>query len=84
VEGVEGVRGVADGPLHRKPVRVTEDDGALAVELHLAIAWGVHVPTVGEAVQRAVADYLERMAGTRPMTIDVVVAHVEAPAPAAG
>jgi phenylpyruvate tautomerase PptA (4-oxalocrotonate tautomerase family) len=32
-------------------------------------------------VQRRVADYLERMAGARPRTVDVVVDEIAAPAP---
>lgn len=77
--GVDGVGGLFEGPLHRKPVRITGDDGAISVELHLAVEWGAHVPTVGHGVQDAVAEYLERMAGLRPLAVDVIVDDVEAP-----
>ena len=33
-------------------------------------------PEVGAEVQRRVADYLERMAGRRPQTVDVVIDQV--------
>ena len=76
---MDGVRGVVDSTLHRKAVRVSDDDGAISLELHLSVARGAHVPTVGAAVQEAVAGYLERMAGLRPATVDVIVDDVHAP-----
>lgn len=77
--GVDGVHGLAESALHRRPVRIAEEDGAVSVEVHLAVEWGMHVPTVGAAVQEAVARYLERMAGVRPAAVDVVVDEIEAP-----
>ena len=41
--------------------------------LHLAFDDGVSIPAVGAAVQRGVADYLERMTDVRPSAVDVVV-----------
>ena len=64
---VPGVSRVVDGV--RKGVRV--DDGSLV--LHLALDDGVSIPEVGAAVQRGVADYLERMTDVRPAAVDVVV-----------
>ena len=70
---VEGVAGLVEGRLPRQgAVRVSGEDG-VAVELHLELAWGAPARQVGEEVQRRVADYLERMAGARPRTVDVVV-----------
>lgn len=74
------MHGLAESTLHRKAVRVTEDGGGVSLELHLSVTRGSHVPTVGVAVQEAVAGYLERMAGLRPATIDVIVDEVQAPA----
>src|SRR5438093_10029130 len=71
---VEGVRGLVDGRLPRHgAVRVDGDAGRVTVELHLELAWGASAPTVGAEVQRRVADYLERMSGARPRTVDVVI-----------
>ena len=67
---VPGVAGVVEGV--RKGVRV---DGGTIV-LHLALAWGVSIPEVGAAVQRGVADYLERMTDVRPAAVDVVVEEI--------
>lgn len=80
---VAGVRGFVDGALPRnRGVRVTEADGALAVELHLAVEWGTDVPGLGDAVQQRVAGYLERMSGLAVTDVVVSVDEV-APPPAA-
>ena len=78
---VEGVHGLVEGPLPRhKGVRVTESDGAVAVELHVALDWGTSVPDAGHAVQGRVAEFLARMADVRPASVDVVVAEIRPPA----
>jgi uncharacterized alkaline shock family protein YloU len=77
----DGVRGLVESALHRhKGVRVEDEDGAVAVELHLAVAWGASVPALGAEVQRRVADYLWRMADVRPERVDVVVDEIVPPA----
>jgi uncharacterized alkaline shock family protein YloU len=43
------------------------------VVLALAVGWGAPIPEVGAAVQRHVADFLERMTDVRPAAVDVVV-----------
>ena len=69
-----GVSGLVEGPLPRRPgVRVDEDEGALSVELHLAVEWGASIPEVGRDVQQRVAEYLARMTDARPRVVDVVV-----------
>jgi uncharacterized alkaline shock family protein YloU len=68
---VDGVTGIVEGV--RKGIRV--EDGE--IELHLALRWGVSIATVGSAVQERVADYLERMADTRPAAVNVVVEEID-------
>jgi uncharacterized alkaline shock family protein YloU len=68
---VDGVAGIVEGV--RKGIRV--EDGE--IELHLALKWGVSIPEVGSEVQERVADYLERMADTRPAAVNVVVEEVD-------
>jgi len=71
---VEGVRGLVEGRLPRQgAVRVTDEEGRMRIELHLELDWGASAPEVGSTVQRRVADYLERMAGARPQSVDVVI-----------
>ena len=76
----QGVDGVVEGALHRhKGVRVNGEEGAAVVELDLRLGWGANAADVGLAVQARVADYLARMAGARPVTVDVVFAEVSPP-----
>ena len=71
---VPGVRGLVESRLpRRRGVRVSSEDGRVALELHLNVDWGASIPAVGRAVQQRVADYLERMADVRPASVDVVV-----------
>jgi uncharacterized alkaline shock family protein YloU len=70
---VDGVAGLVEGRLPRQgAVRVAVEDG-VTVELHVELAAGAPAQEVGAEVQRRVADYLERMAGTRPRAVDVVI-----------
>lgn len=81
---VAGVSGLAEGPLHRpRAVKVTDDDGAVAIQLHLVVDWGASVPEVGAAVQRRVVEYLGRMADVAPTAVDVVVDEIGPPPVAA-
>jgi uncharacterized alkaline shock family protein YloU len=77
---VDGVAGLVEGRLPRHGgVRVSGEDGVV-LELHLTLEWGARAEQVGAEVQRRVADYLERMVGARPRTVDVVVDEIAAPA----
>jgi uncharacterized alkaline shock family protein YloU len=76
---VDGVAGLVEGRLPRQgAVRISGVD-AVVVELHIELEWGAPVLEVGREVQRRVADYLERMAGARPRSVDVVVDEISAP-----
>ena len=80
---VEGVRGLVESHLPRhRGVRIGDDreDGGVTVELHLEVAGGASIPDVGEAVQTRVREYLERMTGARPDSVDVVVDEIGPPA----
>ena len=68
---VDGVTRIVAGV--RRGIRVDGD----AVELHLALRFGVSIPEVGAAVQANVASYLERMAAARPARVEVVVEAVD-------
>jgi uncharacterized alkaline shock family protein YloU len=71
---VAGVSGLVGSALHRHDgVRVSLGEERVAVELHLAVAWGASAPEVAAAVQERVAEYLTTMADVRPGAVDVVV-----------
>jgi uncharacterized alkaline shock family protein YloU len=77
---VPGVTALVETPLHRhRGVRVSESDGAVRVELHVAVEWGASMSAVGAEVQERVTGYLERMAGVVPAAVDVVVDEVGPP-----
>jgi uncharacterized alkaline shock family protein YloU len=78
---VAGVSGVVGGPLPTKrPVRVTEEDGRVSVEVHVGVEWGVSIPDVGRAVQERVREYLRRMADLDAEAVNVVVDQIGSPA----
>ena len=77
---VPGVHGLVGSALHRHDgVKVTREEGRLAVELRVALDWEASAPAVGAAVQTRVGDYLSRMADVRPDSVDVVVDEVVPP-----
>ena len=74
---VRGVRGLADSHIPgRRAVRVAGEDGAVRVELHLAVDWGAPIPALGRDVQQRVRAYLAQMADVDPAAVDVVVDEV--------
>jgi uncharacterized alkaline shock family protein YloU len=74
---VDGVSAVgARGRQRGKDVLVEGDDRARAVMVRIALEWGSSAARVGAAVQEGVADYLQRMTGARPASVDVVVSGV--------
>ena len=73
---VEGVRSLVG----RRGVKVGEEDGIVSVELHLAVAWGASIPTIGRTVQGRVREYLGRMADVEPDVVDVTIDEVGSPA----
>jgi len=72
---VEGVRRLVERhlPRHRGVRIASADDGALTIELHVALEWGAAFADVGREVQERVSGYLARMADLRPGRVDVIV-----------
>ena len=74
---VNGVRGLVESSVPgRRAVRVSNDDGAVKVEVHLSVDWDVSIPELGREVPARVREYLLRMADVEPIAVDVVVAEV--------
>ena len=78
---VEGVHELVHGPRRHRGVRVGQEDGAVALEIHVALDWGAAASAVGAAVQDRVAEYLRRTAKLPSLAVDVVVADVVASPP---
>ena len=75
---VDGVRRLVDGHLPRRGgVRVADADGAVRIELHLAVEWGASIPELGAAVQQRVREYVGRMTDLRVEAVEVVVEEVQ-------
>ena len=49
-----------------------------ALEVHVALDWGVRAPVIGAAVQKRVSEYLVRTAKVRSVEVEVVVDDVTA------
>ena len=74
---VDGVAALVKERVRRHDgVRVAETDGSVAVEIHLRVAPGATIPKVGRDVQDRVAAYLERMTGSAPAKVDVIVREI--------
>jgi hypothetical protein len=56
----------------RRAARVVGDE----VEVHLVVDYGADIPAVAAEVQRRVVEYLQRMARTTPLSVNVVVEDV--------
>jgi uncharacterized alkaline shock family protein YloU len=71
---IDGVRGLVASQLYRhRGVRVSSEDGAVSIELHLDVDWGARFPELGRDVQQRVLEYLERMTGSRPAAVNIVI-----------
>jgi uncharacterized alkaline shock family protein YloU len=79
---VDGVHALVDGARRHRGVRVSEDDGGVTLEVHVAVDWGALAPEVGEAVQGRVAEYIGRTAKLPSVTVEVVIDGIAASASA--
>jgi uncharacterized alkaline shock family protein YloU len=68
---VDGVTRIVQGV--RRGIRVEGQE----IELHLAVRFGVSIPSLGAEIQANVAAYLERMTDTRPSAVNVVVDEID-------
>ncbi len=71
---VEGVSGLA-----REAAEISGGEGAIAIDVHVELAWGAGAEGVARQVQQRVSDYIERMANVHVGSVDVVVERVGAP-----
>ncbi len=70
----DAVKGLVLGKQHaEKGVLVTEDDGKLAIQLHIAVSYGVNIPTVSKSITHRVRDEVERATGLKVARVTVAV-----------
>jgi uncharacterized alkaline shock family protein YloU len=70
---VPGVRRLVPDRLRRHGgVRVKDEDD-VEIEVHLGVDAGVPIPALARDLQQRIAEYLERMTGTTPAAVDVVI-----------
>ena len=74
VEGVEAL--VKERVRRHDGVRVSESNGSISIEVHLRVAVGASIPALGREVQERVSGYLERMTGSAPAVVDVIVREI--------
>jgi uncharacterized alkaline shock family protein YloU len=70
-----GVRGLVG----RRGAKISDSAGDVSVEIRLELEWGTSIPEVGQDVQSRVGEYLARMAGVRPHSVEVVVDRIGFP-----
>ena len=66
----------ADRP--EKGVRVTQEDGRLVIELHIAVSYGLNISTAARAISHRVKDELEQATGLKVARVIVSVDDVVA------
>ena len=69
------VRGVDDSA---KGVRVTQEEGRLVIELHIAVSYGLNISTAARAISHRVKDEVEQATGLKVARVVVSVDDVVA------
>ncbi|WP_038046242.1 Asp23/Gls24 family envelope stress response protein [Thermus caliditerrae] len=84
LEGLEGVRLLETAPRslgevfrRMKPVKVERSPEGLSVDLVLSVDYGVVIPELAQAVQKAVAEALFVATGEKVRAVNLTVAQVE-------
>ena len=69
------VRGVDDSA---KGVRVTQEEGRLVIDLHIAVSYGLNISTAARAISHRVKDEVEQATGLKVARVVVSVDDVVA------
>lgn len=56
-----------------KGVRVTQEDGRLVIELHIAVSYGLNISTAARAISHRVKDEVEQATGLKVARVIVSV-----------
>ena len=72
---ISAVRGVDDSA---KGVRVTQEEGRLVIELHIAVSYGLNISTAARSISHRVKDEVEQATGLKVARVVVSVDDVVA------
>lgn len=61
------------GDYSEKGVRVTQEDGRLVIELHIAVSYGLNISTAARSISHRVKDEVERETGLKVARVIVSV-----------
>jgi uncharacterized alkaline shock family protein YloU len=76
---VDGLAGIIGKGASDRGIRVEEDDQAVAITLHVLVAFGVRIPRVAWQLQNDVRTAVEDMTGKKVKAVNVVVQGVHMP-----
>ena len=62
-----------NGSLPHKGVTVTQEDGRLAITLHIKVGYGLNIASITQSITHRVKDEVERATGLKVTRIDVYV-----------
>lgn len=87
LEGVEGIKPVVPpvrvGEIltgrRAKGIRIERQDNTVSIDLNVRVAYGLSVPKVAKAAQKAVREAVASMTGLSVATVNVTVEAVEIP-----
>ena len=75
----DAVRSVVRGSDYsEKGVRVTQEEGRLVIELHIAVSYGLNISTAARAISHRVKDEVEQATGLKVARVVVSVDDVVA------
>ena len=85
----DAVRSLVHGSDYsEKGVRVTQENGRLVIELHIAVSYGLNISTAARSISHRVKDEVEQATGLKVarvvVSVDDVIAWCPSVSPAAG
>ncbi len=72
------VKSVVRGNDSEKGVRVTQEEGRLVIELHIAVSYGLNISTAARSISHRVKDEVEQATGLKVARVVVSVDDVVA------
>ncbi len=67
------VKSMVRGAISEKGVRVTQEEGRLVIELHIAVSYGLNISTAARSISHRVKDEVEQATGLKVARVVVSV-----------